>query len=93
MTKAQKQAAIERAKPLFDFLDSYDARLLGEFTAYKPYVVRLYVANLHIMAVTLAESGWAIFLPASEKNYVADTFKNAEAFLGPRPGAGGRVVA
>jgi hypothetical protein len=92
MTKAQKQAAIERAKPLFNFLDSYDARLLSEFTADKPSyrtnMVRLYILNCYLVVVTIGESGWEIYLPASKENSATDTLKGAETFLGARPGDG-----
>jgi hypothetical protein len=92
MTKAQKQEAELRAKPLFDFLDSYDARLISRLAAEngsaKHSSILLYIVNTYLVIVTVNTDGWDMFLPASKKNDVADTFTRAEEFLGPRPGDG-----
>ncbi len=89
MTKHQKLSAERNAKPLFEFLDSYDARLLsrwiGEQPSAKRSSLRSYLINGHIVFVRIDESGWDLFLPINIENRGAEVLLAAEAFLGPRP--------
>jgi hypothetical protein len=68
-----------------DFLDSYDARLLG-FSDINGTEVSMYLANARIIIFTSTDYGWDLFIPASDENDSAATLKGAEDRLGPRPG-------
>lgn len=88
MTKRQKESPDRKAQPLLEFLNSYYARLLSQWTAEQPSdttIVRSYLVNAHIILVTLSESGWELFLPAYKENNVTETLLAAEAFWGLAP--------
>lgn len=89
----KQQTKIDRAKPLFDFLDSYDARLVNIYTCKTPTVatkeIRLYLINNYLIHVVVGREGsWDIMLPAHKGNEIQATLDATEAFLGPRPGDG-----
>lgn len=88
----KKPTVVANGKPIFDFLDSYDARLLSIYTSKSPTVaareLRTYLVNCQVIVVSLGEHGWDIYMPVSKSNEVAKTIADAEQALGPRPGDG-----
>jgi len=96
MTQKQRLDAITRAKPLFDFLDSYGAKLINSVdwkqSVANGAVLYSYLVNWFIVA-SIGPHGWDLFLPASKENSTDDTLKRAEEFLGPRSGDGHLEVA
>jgi hypothetical protein len=82
-----------QAKPLFDFLDSYDARLLavyqqkqGSSVSEPPRELRTYLVNARIVIASVTPDGWDLYIPASDQNDTKTTLEAAERFLGARPG-------
>ncbi len=89
----KQQTRIDRTKPLFEFLDSYDARLVNTYTCKTPTVatkeIRLYLINNYPILVVIGQEGsWDVMVPANKGNEIDATLKAVEEFLGPRPGDG-----
>ena len=90
MTNRQRAETKERCKELFEFLDSYDARLLQSCepkdAASNAAEFRMYLAVGHIFIATVGPHGWDVFVQAHAGISTSDTLEALCRILGPRPG-------
>ncbi len=84
-TRTTDRTERDRLKPLFAFLVSHNARLLGVYSAPQSsteFRTYLFEGRIIVIVAVYGEAdGWDLYLPASTENDVQKTLEAAEAFL------------